>query len=102
MSSKAASKLAKVRLDRDRLFSEGKYYEALQLYKTLHSRAIARKAVEEAEEIAVEGATALLQQKQANSGGELALAVIQLYVKANRPCDEQTASHNTNHHMQRW
>ena len=43
--------------------------EALQLYKTLYSRASVKKSWSEARDIVVEGATALLQQQQANSEG---------------------------------
>lgn len=68
--SKAAAKLEKVRVERDRLFSIGRYYEALQLYKTLYSRACVKKSWAEAEEIIVEGATALLQQGQVTTHTE--------------------------------
>lgn len=84
--SKAAAKLAKVREDRDALFAAGKHYEALQLYKTLVSRSRARKAWDDAAETAVDGAKALLQHGQSASGGELALALVELYAKSGAQC----------------
>ena len=82
MSSKASAKLAKVRSDRDALFGAGKYYEALQLYKTLVSRARVKRDWALAEAVALEGAEALLTQGQASSGGELALALVELFTKS--------------------
>lgn len=90
--SRAASKLAKVRSDRDALFDAGKYYEALQLYKTLFSRTIVKKGWDEAKEIATEGASGLLQQGRSNEGGELALMILQVYAKAQQQCNETEAS----------
>ena len=93
MTSRASAKLAKIRTDRDRFFAEGKHYEALQLYKTLYSRATVRKAWDDARDIVVDGATALLAQPgQSNAGGELALLLIELFNKAKLPCNEEQAT----------
>ncbi len=62
---------------------------ALQLYKTAVSRARTAKQWSAAEEMATDGAAALLKTGGADGagcGGELAAALIELYQKSGAPC----------------
>jgi len=72
----------KVRERIDGYFSEGLYYDAQQLYKTLIRIYSDAEDYETAANVAYEGAQKLLEFKQGNAGGELAAMVVECWVKS--------------------
>jgi len=86
MTSRAESKLEKVRADRDRLLAAGSHYEALQLVKTLASRAAARKQWQQATHMLQDGAETMAKAGQVNAASELGLLLIDQWNKAKQTC----------------
>jgi hypothetical protein len=69
---------------------DGDYYEALQMYKTLHDRHVSNSNFEEAEKLVVSGTLTLLKMKQLSEGTELARVLIALFATAKKPVDEES------------
>jgi hypothetical protein len=70
---------------------QGKYYEAQQLYRTLYSRMVATENYTDAAALMLQAASKMFQYKQGNSGGDLALNVIDCWTKAQEKLsDEKT------------
>jgi hypothetical protein len=80
-----SSALDRIRSSRDEFLSHGKYYEALQLYKTIYNRLLTKKSYNETIVLLLDGAKQLLSYKQGNAGGELANSLIDTYNKAKQP-----------------
>jgi len=80
--SRREKKLDKVRLKLDQCFKDGQYYEAQQLYRGLYNRLLSKDKFEEAANLLQSGALLLLQHKQGNSGGDLALQLVDCYCKS--------------------
>jgi hypothetical protein len=91
-AARSAAKADKIRAQRDTLLADGKHYEALQLYKTAIARARTQKKWDDAGEMAMDGAAALLKSgghDGAGCGGELAASLVELYSKSGAPCGPQ-------------
>lgn len=58
---------------------QGLYYEAQQMYRTLHFRYSSKKRFEEALVLAHDGALTMLKHDQVGSGADLGMIVLELY-----------------------
>lgn len=86
----ASAKLEKVFEKFKALFADKKYYEALQLCKTLVMRHNAAKQFDQSEQLAFDVTKNLLAHKQGAAGAELANLMIETYKKAAmQPNDER-------------
>ena len=74
-------KLDRFKEERAALLSSNSHYELLQLYKTHIYRANTRKDPSLASLLALDGARTLLAAQQGNASGELALSLIDSYMK---------------------
>lgn len=79
----------KMRTQVDAFLEKGMFYEAQQLYLTLSNRHMGRKQFKEAIILAVDGALKLLQHKQGNAGGQLALQIIDAFTKGDEPISDE-------------
>jgi len=84
---KAKQQTEKVREKIEGYLSEGLYYDAQQLYKTLIRRYSDQEEMERAASVAYEGAQKLLEFKQGNAGGELAQLVVESWQKSKTKPD---------------
>ncbi|XP_024388542.1 protein GET4 [Physcomitrium patens] len=69
---------------------EGNYYEAQQMYKTIHSRYMHAKKYNEAIELLNSGAVAMLNHGEVTCGTELGVLLIQTFNVAKLPFDSST------------
>jgi hypothetical protein len=74
----------------EKRIEDGDYYEALQMYKTLHDRHVSNSNYEEAEKLVVSGSLTLLKMKQLSAATELALVLMELFKTSKKPVDEES------------
>ncbi|KAI8342627.1 hypothetical protein BC941DRAFT_413339 [Chlamydoabsidia padenii] len=70
--------------------NEGKYYEAHQMYRTVARRYNKQEKYNNSIKLLHDGAVSLLQHKQSGSGSDLANYMMDTYLTANLPVDEQS------------
>eukprot|EP01083_Nonionella_stella_P068005 180249_1 len=71
------------------LIDQGRFYEAEQLFKSLHNRSIRDKCYSEVTPVMQKGAYDLLQHGQGSSGGEISLLFVQCLVTGEQPVTEE-------------
>ena len=87
----ASNKAAGVQRVLDKLeasVNAGNYYEAHQMYRTLHFRYSMQKKYKELFELLYSGARLLLHKKQLTSGADLSNLVVDVLVKSTEPVSE--------------
>jgi len=82
-SRRETESLESVQAKMEEHFNNMRYYEAQQLYLTLFNRLSARENWNDAIELMRSGALKLLEHKEGNAGGQLALKLIESYKKSN-------------------
>ncbi|XP_030545122.1 protein GET4 isoform X1 [Rhodamnia argentea] len=80
----------------EKVVSEGNFYGAQQMYKTVSARYIAAERYAEALDILESGACLQLQNGQITCGAELAALFVEALVKGNYACDDQTLDRVSN------
>lgn len=76
-----SAKLAKVKAQAETFLKEGKDYEAQQLFQSLYHRYSSRKNFPAGAQLLHNGALTLLEHGQLNSGGEVALLLVECFTK---------------------
>ncbi|KAF9291078.1 hypothetical protein BGZ68_005174 [Mortierella alpina] len=86
----AARGTAKVLQKLEKSVSEGHYYEAHQMYRTVANRYVKAHNYQDAINLLRSGALLLLQHKQSGSGTDLALYLIEVYNLEKTPVTEES------------
>ncbi|KAG0259881.1 hypothetical protein BG011_002332 [Mortierella polycephala] len=86
----AARGTAKVLQKLEKSVSEGHYYEAHQMYRTVANRYVKAHNYKDAISLLRSGALLLLQHKQAGSGTDLALYLVEVYNLDKVPVTEES------------
>ncbi|KAF9959304.1 hypothetical protein BGZ72_009881 [Mortierella alpina] len=86
----AARGTAKVLQKLEKSVSEGHYYEAHQMYRTVANRYVKAHNYKDAIDLLRSGALLLLQHKQSGSGTDLALYLIEVYNLEKTPVTEES------------
>jgi len=73
----------------EKSISEGKYYEAHQMYRTLNFRYLNQKKYDELLELLYKGSTLLLNHSQQSSGADLAMLLLEAQTVSKAPPSEQ-------------
>ncbi|KAI4352893.1 hypothetical protein L6164_007101 [Bauhinia variegata] len=73
-----------------KVISEGNYYGAQQMYKSISARYVSAKRYSEALDILHSGACLQFTHQQVICGAELALLFVETLVKGKIPCDDET------------
>eukprot|EP01024_Parvocaulis_polyphysoides_P051516 TRINITY_DN5075_c0_g1_i1.p1 TRINITY_DN5075_c0_g1~~TRINITY_DN5075_c0_g1_i1.p1 ORF type:complete len:324 (+),score=25.44 TRINITY_DN5075_c0_g1_i1:1-972(+) len=69
---------------------EGQYYEAQQMFKTIHHRYKAKRKLQESYDILYEGAKLQLKHGQFTCGGELGSMLVEAYSSDGQEADQQS------------
>lgn len=72
-----------MRVERDAYLSAGKYYEALQLYKTLYARYMSRREYAAAATVLRDGIGVLFAHTQSAAAGELCSCLVEVWNKSD-------------------
>ncbi|KAF8983547.1 hypothetical protein CPC16_005259 [Podila verticillata] len=86
----AAKGTAKVLQKLEKSVSEGNYYEAHQMYRTVANRYVKAHSYADAIKLLRSGALLLLQHKQVGSGTDLALYMVEVYNLDKVPVTEES------------
>jgi hypothetical protein len=76
------AKLDKVKTQLDGFLTQGKLYEAQQLYQTLQSRLCAQKNYDDAQKLMLQGVEKLIEHKAVAGAGQLALLIVDTLIKS--------------------
>jgi len=71
----------------EKSISEGKYYEAHQMYRTLHFRYLAQAKYDELISLLFSGSSLLLSHSQQTSGLDLAMLMLEVLQKSGATCN---------------